>query len=336
MSGTTDGAEGAVAKVQVKREIKTIVDNLETILGDLKDVAKELKEVVHDIDTLTCDLQLEEDGLTDSSKTDTLNSSSSSTATTTTTASSLEKMKLFADDWLLAPPTPVTPLLALPPAVLTVHKKAHPPLPPPRLTSTRAEDHCGKNLPHPTLVLSGNLSKANGSSLKNGVVFSFKPNRDLFSPTSCFITNDGGLPESSLVPTLPRPMPLLRHEKNKCPKAPGREPRERERVRFSEKVQYHGYCPDCDLQYDVDESELHLQAELNDMRLSPVHYCSPSSPPPASPLPLKLMLENGGLSASHGFLPKANTPPPPPCVPPQPGSLKPQKTILRKSTTTTV
>lgn len=40
------GAEGAVvSKVKVKKEIKTIVENLETILGDLKDVAKELQEV---------------------------------------------------------------------------------------------------------------------------------------------------------------------------------------------------------------------------------------------------------------------------------------------------
>lgn len=46
MSGTPDAeAEGVVPKVHVKREIKTIVENLETILGDLKDVAKELKEV---------------------------------------------------------------------------------------------------------------------------------------------------------------------------------------------------------------------------------------------------------------------------------------------------
>lgn len=46
MSGTPNAeAEGVVSKVQVKKEIKTIVENLETILGDLKDVAKELKEV---------------------------------------------------------------------------------------------------------------------------------------------------------------------------------------------------------------------------------------------------------------------------------------------------
>lgn len=46
MSATPNAdAEGVVSKVQVKREIKTIVENLETILGDLKDVAKELKEV---------------------------------------------------------------------------------------------------------------------------------------------------------------------------------------------------------------------------------------------------------------------------------------------------
>ncbi|XP_047446917.1 protein Largen [Mugil cephalus] len=332
MSGTPNAeAEGVVSKVHVKKEIKTIVENLETILGDLKDVAKELKEVVHEIDTLTCDLQLEEDGLTDSSKTDTLNSSSSST-TTTTTASSLEKMKLFPEDCIFKTPAPLAPLPGNPPAVLTVLKKPHPPLPPPRHTPLRAEDHNVRNLPHPTLVLSGNISKANGSLLRNGGVFPLKPHRDLFSSTPCFISSDSGIPESGLVPTLPRPMPLLRHEKNKCPKASGREPRER--VRFSEKVQYHGYCPDCDLQYDVDDTELHLQAELSDLRLSPVHCCSSSSPPSPHTLPRELMLENGGLSISHSFPPTTNAPPP--CVPPHTPSLKPQKTILRKSTTTTV
>ncbi|XP_034398490.1 protein Largen [Cyclopterus lumpus] len=329
MSGSPPGAvaEGVVSKVKVKKEIKTIVENLETILGDLRDVAKELKEVVHDIDTLTGDLQLEEDGLTDSSKTDTLNSSSSST----TTASSLEKMKLFPDDCVFKPPALIEPVSFNPLAVLTVFKKPHPPPPPPRHTPPRAEDHNVKILPHPTFVLSGNISKATGSLMRNGRVFPLKPNRDLFSSMPCFISNDGGIPESGLVPTLPRPMPLLRHEKNKCPKAPGRESRERERVRFSETVQYHGYCQDCDLQYDVDDTELHFQAELNDLRLSPLHCCSSSASPP---LPHQLMLENGGLSVSHSFPPTTNTPPP--CVPPHPSSLKPQKTILRKSTTTTV
>lgn len=270
--------------------------------------------------------------MTDSSKTDTLNSSSSST--TTTTASSLEKMKLFPEDCIFKIPAPIAPAPINPPTVLTVLKKPHPPLPPPRLTPLRAEDHNIKNLPHPTLVLSGNISKASGSLMRNGGVFPLKPNRDLFSSTPCFISNDGGIPESGLVPSLPRPMPLLRHEKNKCPKDPGRESRERERVRFSEKVQYHGYCPDCDLQYDVDDTELHLQAELSDLRLSPVHCCSSSSPPPPHALPHELMLENGGLSVSHSFPPTSNTPPP--FVPPHPPSLKPQKTILRKSTTTTV
>lgn len=47
-------AEGVVSKVQVKKEIKTIVENLETILGDLKDVAKELKEVMGQEPPLLC------------------------------------------------------------------------------------------------------------------------------------------------------------------------------------------------------------------------------------------------------------------------------------------
>uniref|UniRef100_A0A4W5LNE0 Proline rich 16 n=1 Tax=Hucho hucho TaxID=62062 RepID=A0A4W5LNE0_9TELE len=169
-----------------------------------------LVQVVHEIDSLTCDLQLEEE-TTDSSKTDTLNSSCSS-STTTTTASSIDKIKIA----IFRPPS-------VSHAVLTVMKKPHPPLPPPRLTPIKAEE---------------------------------------------------GL----------MPMPLLRHEKTKCPQAT------RERVRFSEKVQYHGYCPDCDLQYDVDNTEMHL------------HF------------------------------PPTNLP----CVPHSNPSLKPQKTILRKSTTTTV
>ncbi|XP_072315952.1 protein Largen-like [Eucyclogobius newberryi] len=322
MSGAPNAeGEGAVSKVKVKKEIKTIVKNLENILGDLKDVAKELKEVVHDIDTLTGDLQLEEDGLTDSSKTDTLNSSSSST-TTTTTASSLEKMKLFPEDCIFKLTAPMTPVAMNPSTVLTVLKKAHPPLPPPRLTPPRAEEHNAKNLPQPTLILSGNLTKSNGSVLRNGGAFTSKSMRDVFSSTPRFISGDSGISETGLVPTLPRPMPLLRHEKSKCPKAPGRE--SRERVRFSEKVQYHGYCPDCDLQYDVDETELHLQSELNDLRLSPVHCCSSSSPP-LLPHPLP-MIENGCIPISHSFPPTTNVSLP----------QKPQKTILRKSTTTTV
>ncbi|XP_016374587.1 protein Largen-like [Sinocyclocheilus rhinocerous] len=88
--------DGGVNKVQVKRQIRCIVKDLENILGDLKDVAKELKEVVEEIDCLTSDLRLEED-LTDSSKTDTLNSSSSST----TTASSV---KIYPEETLFRPP----------------------------------------------------------------------------------------------------------------------------------------------------------------------------------------------------------------------------------------
>ncbi|KAK6312769.1 protein Largen-like isoform X2 [Coregonus clupeaformis] len=288
MSGTSnaESAEGVVSKVKVKKQIKTIVKDLETILGDLRDVAKELKEVVHEIDSLTCDLQLEEE-MTDSSKTDTLNSSCSSS---TTTASSIDKIKIYPDDTIFRPQ-----------CVLTVLKKPHPPLPPPRLTPVKAEEH-NKN------PLSGSLlAKANGTLMRNGV-FPGKPNRDL----SCCISNSTK-EERRLMP-----MPLLRHEKTKCPQAT------RERVRFSEKVQYHGYCPDCDLQYDVDNTDMHLQTELTD-DMSPVHQCSSSSPPS------QLMLENGGLSVSHSF-PPTNLP----CVPHPNPSLKPQKTILRKSTTTTV
>lgn len=45
MSGSAHAEPEGVSKVQVKRQIRTIVKDLECILGDLKDVAKELKEV---------------------------------------------------------------------------------------------------------------------------------------------------------------------------------------------------------------------------------------------------------------------------------------------------
>ncbi|XP_043103141.1 protein Largen [Puntigrus tetrazona] len=191
--------DGGVNKVRVKRQIRCIVEDLENILGDLKDVAKELKEVVEEIDCLTSDLRLEED-LTDSSKTDTLNSSSSST-TTTTTASSV---KIYPEETLFRPA-----------AVLTVLKRPGAPEP---------------------------------------------------------MQNGGEA--------------LCRRE-SRCPQTT------RERVRFSEKVQYHGYCPDC----DSNSSDLHLHTEPIDGKHSPVHQ-SPA--------------ENGCLAQ------------------------KPHKTILRKSTSTTV
>ncbi|XP_067268936.1 protein Largen [Pseudorasbora parva] len=219
MSGSAAAADadGGVNKVRVKRQIRGIVKDLENILGDLKDVAKELKEVVQEIDCLTSDLHLEEE-LTDSSKTDTLNSSSS-------TASSV---KIYPEETLFRRAT-------VSPAVLTALQRPMP-LPPPRCE------------------ISANEPMQNGVANRRG----------------------GG--EKSHV--------------SRCPQTP------RERVRFSEKVQYHGYCPDCDLQYDMNSTDLHLHAELKDQKMSPIHQCS----------------ENGLAFPAQ----------------------KPQKTILRKSTSTTV
>ncbi|XP_062854384.1 protein Largen [Trichomycterus rosablanca] len=292
MSGTANAESEGVSKVQIKRQIKTVVKDLENILGDLKDVAKELKEVVDEIDCLTSDLKLgEENG--DCFKTDTLNSSSSST-TTTTTASSIERIKIYPEDTFLRPP-----LLAS--GMLTMLKRTYPALPPPRLTPALVEDHSES-------LSSRNQAMANRTLMRNGV-FSSQPVNIPGRDTACMgkSTTEKGL---ALVP-------LLRHEKSRCPQVT------RERVRFSEKVQYHGYCPDCDLQYDMENTDMHLHTELINTRLSPVHQC----PSMASP---RMLMENGGLSLSRSFPPST-----PPCVPHR-LTQKPQKTILRKSTTTTV
>ncbi|XP_055025066.1 protein Largen [Misgurnus anguillicaudatus] len=267
MSGVT-----AVNKVQVKRQIRGIVKDLENILGDLKDVAKELKEVVHDIDCLTSDLHLEEE-TRDSSKTDTLNSSSSSMTTT----SSMERIKVYPEETLLRPSSVSS-------AILTVLKRPNPPLPPPRTTLSRGEDHEDPS--------SGMRTTANGPLMRNGAFPAIASSRG-----SCHGPRNVGPPVA----------PMSRHAKNRCPQTT------RERVRFSEKVQYHGYCPDCDLQCDVDETDLHLHTEVMDVKLSPSHHrCSP---------PAQILAENGNLA----FSPLTAR-----------ASQKPHKTILRKSTSTTV
>uniref|UniRef100_UPI00398F09CB protein Largen n=1 Tax=Pristiophorus japonicus TaxID=55135 RepID=UPI00398F09CB len=283
MSRNSKQPEGAACKAKVKEHIKTIVDDLELVLGDLKDVAKELKEVVDQIDHLTCDLQLEEE-MTDSSKTDTINSTSSST-----TASSLDKVKVLSVRSICK--TTVTSS-----AILTVLKKANPPPPPPRLTPVRCEEP--RRLSHCV-----NPLKTNGALLRNGALLcktDKMPNGDV-----CCLP--GSNPEKL------RKQPLVpRVDKNKCPQVT------RERVRFNEEVQYHGYCPDCDVQYDMRNRDVHLHGELSNAKGKPPHQCPP--------------LENGGSGSnfSNNF-PTIKAKITPPQTAP-----KPQKTILRKTTTTTV
>ncbi|XP_043916757.1 protein Largen [Protopterus annectens] len=252
-------------------------------------------QVVDQIDTLTSDLQLEEE-MTDSSKTDTLNSSSSST-----TASSLEKIKMNSD-------LPVIKAALNPSSsVLTVLKKPNPPPPPPRLTPLKTED------PHRSVSMT-QIVKASRTVLHNGVsagATSRVPNGDVF----CIPGSD---PDRGPIQTV-----LHKPEKDRCQQTTATTTRER--VRFSEKVQYHGYCPDCDVQYDMKNRDVHLHMETIQKVVKPPHHCPPS-PPPLPPL------QNGQLniSSSNSFPPVRPATVPPSTAP------KPQKTILRKSTTTTV
>ncbi|XP_073913132.1 protein Largen isoform X2 [Castor canadensis] len=251
--------------------------------------------VVDQIDTLTSDLQLEEE-MTDSSKTDTLNSSSSGT-----TASSIEKIKVQNN-------VPLMRTRAHPTAILTVLRKPNPPPPPPRLTPVRCEEP-------PRSVPTANPVKTNGTLLRNGGLPG-GPNR-IPNGDVCHIPNSD-MDKVSLQPLTHRP------EKDRCPQLGPRE-----RVRFSEKVQYHGCCLDCDTRHSTRNREAHLHSETvhppgRAPRLGP-----PLPPPPHGPL---VPLENGGLGVSHSD----SFPPLRPATVPPPTAPKPQKTILRKSTTTTV
>ncbi|XP_040276139.1 protein Largen [Bufo bufo] len=286
--GTSSPTEGQASKAKVKEQIKIIVDDLELVLGDLKDVAKELKEVVDQIDTLTSDLQLE-DEMTDSSKTDTLNSSSSST-----TASSLDKVKVRANAPLISPPTH-------PSAVLTVLRKPNPPPPPPRLTPVKFEET-------QRLINSANSGKNNGVLLRNGGL----PGGPVKLPNGdrCTIHN---IKMDKTTGQLMTHRPEKDHSST------------RERVRFSENVLYHGYCPDCDVRSEIKNRDVHHHGDSIHLAEKFPHHCPLS--PPQTP---SFSVENGGVGiVNSGCLPplKPGNPPPP---------TKPQKTILRKSTTTTV
>ncbi|XP_050005178.1 protein Largen isoform X2 [Alexandromys fortis] len=253
------------------------------------------KKVVDQIDTLTSDLQLE-DEMTDSSKTDTLNSSSSGT-----TASSIEKIKVQANAPLIKPP-------AHPSAILTVLRKPNPPPPPPRLTPVKCEEP-------PRVVPTVNPVKTNGTLLRNGGL----PGRSNKIPNGDICC----LPNSNL-DKAPGQSLMHRPEKDRSPQAGPRE-----RVRFNEKVQYHGYCPDCESRYHIKNREVHLHSEPVHPPGKLPHQGPPFPPPPHLPT---FPLENGGLGISHSN----SFPPPTPAAVPPPTAPKPQKTILRKSTTTTV
>ncbi|XP_068103183.1 protein Largen isoform X2 [Hyperolius riggenbachi] len=232
--------------------------------------------------------------MTDSSKTDTLNSSSSST-----TASSIDKSKVRANAPLINPP-------AHPATVLTVLRKPNPPPPPPRLTPVKFEET-------QRLINSTNTLKNNPVSLRNGGFPGGPvklPNGDV-----CAIHN-------IKVDKMTGQSLTHRTEKDRCSQATTRE-----RVRFSENVLYHGYCPDCDVRSEMKNRDVHLHGEPVHLATKLPHHC-PLPPPPKPPYPV----ENGGLGINSGVC----QPPLKPGSQPPPIAPKPQKTILRKSTTTTV
>ncbi|XP_048189836.1 protein Largen-like, partial [Perognathus longimembris pacificus] len=214
MSATSAGPQTSSAptkgppvapKTKVKEQIKMIVEDLELVLGDLKDVAKELKEVVDQIDTLTSDLRLE-DEVTDSSKTDSLDSSSSGA-----TASSAEKPqgRWGGQQPPGGPPRAPRAPPAHPCAILTVLRRPRPPPPPPRLTPV---GRTGPTTAHPV--------KTNGSLLRTAGglrgVPNLTPNGD-----ACGLLPRGGGPAEAA-------------------EARAERAATRERVRFSETVLYHG------------------------------------------------------------------------------------------------
>uniref|UniRef100_A0A8C5PCP8 Proline rich 16 n=1 Tax=Leptobrachium leishanense TaxID=445787 RepID=A0A8C5PCP8_9ANUR len=262
--------------------------------GVMGSIPASTSPVVDQIDNLTSDLQLE-DEMTDSSKTDTLNSSSSST-----TASSIDKIKVRANAPLISPPVHQS-------AVLTVLRKPNPPAPPPRLTPVKFEDtHRLDNTPNP---VKNNVPLIRNGGLPGGPTK--VPNGD-----RCAIHNIN-VDKFTAQPLTHRP------QKDRCSQTTTRE-----RVRFSENVLYHGYCPDCDIRSEIRNREVHLTGESIHLGGKISHQC----PPLPSPTLPSFPVENGGLgiSSSSSQPPQKSGMLPPPTAP------KPQKTILRKSTTTTV
>ncbi|PIO35587.1 hypothetical protein AB205_0198900, partial [Aquarana catesbeiana] len=209
----------------------------------------------------------------------------------------ISPVKVRANAPLINPP-------AHPSAVLTVLRKPNPPPPPPRLTPVKIEET-------QRLFNSTNTIKKNGGLLRNGGIPGGPvtlPNGDVCAIHNIKVDKMTGQPLTH------------RPEKDRCSQATTRE-----RVRFSENVLYHGYCPDCDVRSEMKNKEVHLHEESIPLAAKLPHHC---------PLPSKpsYPMENGGLGITSGVchLPSKPGSQPPPTAP------KPQKTILRKSTTTTV
>ncbi|KAI7798272.1 protein Largen [Triplophysa rosa] len=245
---------------------------IRSIVKDLENILGDLKDVAKELKEVVQDI----DCLTSDLhlEEEMIDSSRTDTLNSTSTSSSMDRMKVYPEEMLFRPSSVSS-------AILTVLKRPNRPLPPPRAAPSRAQDH-GDGLSSEIQTAGNGMPTWNAAFPANAL------GRD-----SC----------RGLKSTVPLPSPLSRHVKSRCPQTT------RERVRFSEKVQYHGYCPDCDLQYDVPDTDLHFHTEVIDVKVSPSHQCSSS-------LPSQSLMENGNIVS----------------FPPQ----KPHKTILRKSTSTTV
>ncbi|XP_065104130.1 protein Largen [Paramisgurnus dabryanus] len=247
------------------------------IVKDLENILGDLKDVAKELKEVVHDIDcLTSDlHLEEETRDSSKTDTLNSSSSSMTTTSSMERIKVYPEEMLLRPSSVSS-------AILTVLKRPNPPLPPPCTALSRGEDHEDPS--------SGILMAANGPLIRNGAFPAIT-----YSRGSCHGPRIAGPPAAP------------RHEKNRCPQTT------RERVRFSEKVQYHGYCPDCDLQCDADDTDLHLHTEVIDVKLSrSPHLCTP---------PAQILAENGNLA----FSPLTAR-----------ASQKPHKTILRKSTSTTV
>uniref|UniRef100_S4RZY4 Proline rich 16 n=1 Tax=Petromyzon marinus TaxID=7757 RepID=S4RZY4_PETMA len=306
----------------VKEQVKVVIDDLEMVLGELKDVAKELKEVVSQIDTLTGSLNLDEE--TDESKCSTLTSSSSG-ATGSSGGATVHRLSRFSTTVSAFSSSSCSSSSS---TVLTVLRRAKPPVPPPRTTpvSVSSLSSSSSSSSYRGEVVAGQAQHA--CLLVNGSLMPGGSGQGVTVPNGDAAAASGASGTSEVARRLQKCSQV--HRVSVTKEGEVQSSASKERVRFSDMVQYHGFV------YDSDRSEHRVQQRMRVQETRSVaaavqhrHQCPGGVVPLGGTAPSSVTLVSSSSSsvfyrASESVVRSRDDAKPPP------------KAILRKSRNTTV
>ncbi|CAM9405368.1 unnamed protein product [Lampetra fluviatilis] len=320
---------GLVSRSVVKEQVKVVIDDLEMVLGELKDVAKELKEVVSQIDTLTGSLNLDEE--TDESKCSTLTSSSSG-ATGSSGGATVHRLSRFSTTVSAFGGSSCSSSSSS--TVLTVLRRAKPPVPPPRTTpvSVSSLSSSSSSSSYRGEVVAGQAQRAcllvNGSLVRQ-VQMPGGSGQGVTVPNGDAAAASGASGSSEVARRLQKCSQV--HRVSVTKEGEVQSSASKERVRFSDMVQYHGFV------YDSDRSEHRVQQRMRVQETRSIaaavqhrHQCPGGVVPLGGTAPSSVTLVSSSSSSSVFYRASESV------VRSRDDAKPPPKAILRKSRNTTV